>query len=199
MVPFATPSRRVGLALVVIAAVFVGIAHPSVNDLPGFSDHTGPTEASVTSLERVEAGCAEQVATRGSTSLSGGDYEKVTFIETARTDADLSARVERTSPLGADLSTFRVQVDSHTEGPANGSCETGVLYRIEIETSGGSPEGLLPDAHGTRVLWIQNGAVDGCSSSTTSPLDAECNRFVSGPVDRTWANATSGTTADATS
>jgi hypothetical protein len=190
MVPFATPSRRVGLALLVIAAAFVGLAQPSVNDLPGFSDHTGPTEASVTSLERIETGCADEVATRGSTSLTGGNYEKVTFVETARTDADLSARVERTSPAGTDLSTFRVHVESHADGPANESCETGVLYRIEIETSGGSPEGFLPDAYGTRILWLQNGAVDGCSSSVTSPLDAECNRFMTDSVDRTWANAT---------
>jgi len=190
MVPIATPSRRVGLALVVVAAVFVGLAHPSVNDLPGFSDHTGPSEASVTSLERVESGCAETVATRGSTSISGGNYEQVGFVETARTDADLSARVERTSPEGADLSTFRVHVDSHAAGPANDTCETGVLYRITVETSGGSPAGFLPDAHGTRVLWLENGAVDGCSSSITSPLDAECDRFMTDSVDRTWANAT---------
>lgn len=191
MVPFATPSRRVGIALVVVGLVLVGITHPSVNDLPGFSDHTGPTAASVTNLERIETGCADDVATRSRSTTSGGTYEKVTFVRTERADADLSAWVERTSPRGTDLSTFRVHVDSHASGPANETCDTGVLYRIEVTTSGGSPQGIFADAYGTRVLWLENGAVSGCSASVTSPLDAECERFQadSGP-DRTWANAT---------
>jgi hypothetical protein len=191
MVPISTERIGVGLALLVIVLFLVGVAHPSVNDLPGFSDHTGPTEASVTNLERIQSGCAEEVATRSSGTTSGGTYEQVGFVRTERTDAALSSWVERTSPRGADLSTFRVHVDSHADGPANGSCETGVLYRIEVTTSGGSPEGIFADAHGTRVLWLENGEVDGCSASVTSPLDAECDRFYADSrADRVWANAT---------
>ena len=59
MVPIASPSRRVGIAMLVVV-LFVAVAQPSVNDLPGFSDHTGPTEMEVTEFERLEAGCADR-------------------------------------------------------------------------------------------------------------------------------------------
>lgn len=191
MVPLRTERLGAAIALLVVVAFLVGVTHPSVNDLPGFSDHTGPTEAQVTNLERVAAGCADDVATRGSSSTSGGTYEKLTFVETGRADAGLSAWVERTSPLGTDLSTFRVHVDTHATGPANESCDVGILYRITVQTSGGSPEGIFPDAYGTRILWLENDRVTGCSASLTSPLDAECERFdADSRPDRTWANAT---------
>jgi len=192
MVP-SIPSRRTAAALLVVALFVVGLAQPSVNDLPGFSDHTGPTELEVTAFERVEAGCADAVATRARRTTGGGGYERLAFVRTGSADADLSARVERTSPRGADLSTFRVHVDAHPQppalDPANGTCAVGVLYRIRLNASGGSPEGFLPDAHGTRVLWLENGGYAGCSASVTSPLDAECDRFVATTPTRTWANA----------
>jgi hypothetical protein len=192
MVPIATPSRRVGIALLIIAVVVVGASDVSVNTLPGFSDHTGPSEMEITEFERVDSGCADDLSSfRGTRSGPGGTYTKHTFIRTEDADADLSAWVERTSPPGADLSTFRVHVDSHHEGPANETCDTGVLYRITINGSGGSPEGFLPDAHGTRILWLENGRFAGCSGSVTSPLESGCQRFVDQP-ERTWANATDG-------
>ena len=188
MVP--RPTRR-RVAVVALAALVLGLVlGQSVNALPGFSDHTGPTEMRVTSFDRVDAGCAEEVATRSRSSSGGGNYTKVAFIRTADVDANLSARVERTSPAGADLSAFRVHVDSHHEGPANGACETGVLYRITITPAGGSGEGLVPDAHGTRVLWLENGEYAGCSASLTSPLEDGCRRFrgAEGGPRRVWAN-----------
>jgi hypothetical protein len=192
VVPLRTESKVASIALLVIALFLIGVTHPTVNDLPGFSDHTGPTEADVVHLERIESGCAETVATRSSSSTGGGTYERVAFVETERADADLGAWVERTSPTGTDLSTFRVHVDTHATGPANESCETGILYRIELTTSGGSPEGIFPDAHGTRVLWLENGRVSSCSASITSPLDAECDRFYADDWGtKTWANASS--------
>jgi hypothetical protein len=64
-----------------------------------------------------------------------------------------------------------------------------VLFVVVAQPSGGSPAGLLPDAHGTRVLWYEDGDLAGCSSSVTSPLDSECPRFSGLQLDRTWANA----------
>lgn len=198
-------SERLKTALLVAALLGLAVASAepgAVNALPGFSDHTGPTEMEVTTLERLDSGCADEVATYASGSASSGNYTQVSFVETGDRDADLSAWTERTSPPGADLSTFRVHVESHSraEGddadvdsradtPANASCKVGVQYRIEVTTSGGSPEGFLPDAHGTRILWLENGDYAGCSGSYTSPLRSDCQRFEAGP-DRTWANAT---------
>ncbi|QZP36381.1 hypothetical protein [Halobaculum magnesiiphilum] len=179
------------LVAVALLAFAVGaVVGPSVNALPGFSDHTGPSELRVTEFERLDAGCAEDVATYSSGSFDAGNYSQVDFIETGDTDANLSAWTERTSPPGTDLSTFRVHVDSRHEGPTNASCETGVLYRITVTPSGGSPEGLIPDAHGTRIQWMENGEFAGCSASYTSPLDGRCPGATD--PDRSWANATAG-------
>lgn len=191
MVPFATPSRRIGIALLLIAIVVVGVTHPSVNDFPGFSDHTGPTRMSVTNFERLDSGCADDVAKYAESQVGPyGKHTRTSFIETGDPDANLSVSTERTSVRGADLSTFRVAVESHGRGNAsNASCVLGVQYRLTVQTSGGSPAGLVPDAYGTRILWLENGRYDGCTGSVTSPLDAECRRFRDDP-QRTWANAT---------
>lgn len=170
---------RVGIALLVIMVIVVGMAQPSVNDLPGFSDHTGPTEMRVTEFERLESGCEEDVSSRRSGSSGGGNYTQLSFIPTASPDTTLSAWTERTSPDGADLSTFRVHVEALNDTEAtNTSCRMGVLYRLTVSTSGGSPPGFLPDSHGTRILWLQNDQYSGCTASVTSPLDAECQRFL---------------------
>ncbi|WP_135830374.1 hypothetical protein [Halorussus halobius] len=192
-------SKNVLLVAALLGLAVAGAEPGAVNALPGFSDHTGPTEMAVASLERLDSGCADEVATYAGGSASGGNYSQVSFVETGDSEANLSAWVERTSPPGADLSTFRVHVESHprtdpdadhvVDASANDSCDVGIQYRIEVTTGGGNPEGILPDDHGTRVLWLENGEYAGCSASHTGSLRAQCHRFDSAP-DRTWANAT---------
>jgi hypothetical protein len=160
--------------------------------LPLVSDGTGPTEIEVTALDRLDAGCREDVATYAS-SRNGpnGSYAQTTFIETGARDANLSAWAERTSPLGADYSTFRVYVDSDRTGPANETCEVGVQYRLEYRTSGGTDDGLVPDESGVSITRVENGAYDGCSSSGEGRwADAGCPRVPDEHPPRTWANAT---------
>ncbi|UIO99831.1 hypothetical protein Hbl1158_00180 [Halobaculum sp. CBA1158] len=182
-------STRRLVAVALLALAVGAVVGPSVNALPGFSDHTGPEELRVTEFERLDSGCAEDVATYASSSFDAGNYSRVTFIETADTDANLSAWTERTSPAGTDLSTFRVHVESRHEGSTNVTCDTGVVYRITVTPDGGSPEGLIPDAHGTRIQWMENGAYAGCSGSYTSPLDGRCPGATDPAADRAWANA----------
>ena len=193
MVPHSAKLKTLLLVSLLFGLALTGGEPGTVNALPGFSDHTGPTEIAVVSFERLDSGCEDDVATYSGGSVSGGNYSQVTFIETGDPDANLSAWAERTSPQGADLSTFRVHVESRdgTGERTDDSCETGVQYRIEVATSGGSPEGVLPDAHGTRILWLENGEYAGCSVSVTSPLRGDCRRFTDdeSPV-REWANAT---------
>ena len=187
--------RHEWVALAILVLFAFGVVQPSVNDLPGVSDHTGPTEMSVTEFERLDSGCADTVADYASSGLGpNGTHERTTFVETGDPDADLSVSTVRTSPPGADLSTFRVHVESHgddvvTAATANESCRLGVQYRLVVQTSGGSPEGFLPDAHGHRIRWLENGEYAGCSGSVTSPLESGCERFRE-PPERTWANAT---------
>ncbi|WP_276272689.1 hypothetical protein [Haloarcula litorea] len=178
--------RRRSLLAVAVAALLLAAAGPSVNALPGFSDHTGPTELRVASFERAGAGCAEEFQYAAS-STGGGRIASSGTVTAAGPDADLSVWTERTSPPGADLSTFRVHLDTHGGNEAATDCETAVGYRLSLTLTGGSDEGLLPDAHGYRVLWLENGRYAGCSASVTSPLSSGCQRFAERP-DRAWAN-----------
>lgn len=183
------PRRRHLLVLIFLAGVVVVLFQPSPALIPGISDHTGPTEMRVESLERLDAGCQDRVSTYAKSSVSGGDHTRVSFVPTERTDASLGVWTERTSPTGADLSTFRVHIETQSTGEPNESCQTGILYEVTVSTSGGQPAGIVPDAYGSRILWLENGRYAGCSGGATSPLDIECDRFRD-RIERTWANAT---------
>lgn len=212
-------SRRALLLLCGVAAVGVVLFAWPASPISIVDDEPAPAELSVSSFERLETGCADDVATFARSSQGNGSYTRVSFVETGNETAALSARAERTSPAGASLRTFRVYVDAaghsqqmpgqsrertdqsreRTEQPressgqsqANGSCRMGVLYRIELSYDRGSSGGLLSGDDGTRVLWLENGAYSGCSASTSGSLDDECRRFTRDrQSDRTWANAT---------
>ena len=188
-------AKRALLVIVALCAFFV-VGHPdSVNRAPFFADHTGPSALTVRSFERIDSGCREAVGTYAGSSIGNGSYSQTTFVETGDPNADLSARVERVSPDGADLSVFHVYVESHSAAnvtaTTNSSCRLGVQYRIELTPSGGSPAGLLPDAHGTQIRWYENGEHAGCTGSFTSPLRSRCPGLGSEEPERTWANATS--------
>lgn len=189
MVPIS--SRREIILIVAFVSITAVMVTGSVNALPLFSDYTGPSRLTVTDIDQLETGCEEEVATYTRTTSGNGSYTKTAFIETGTESANLSAWTERTSPRGADLSTFRVHIESHGVMEQNPPCKIGVQYRIRLSTNGGSPGGVLPDAHGTRILWIENGRYSGCTASVTSPLKAECHRFIGedSPA-KTWANAT---------
>lgn len=190
MVPLSPDRRVVLVALAILALAAAGMG--SINALPLFSDDTGPTEIRVSGLERLDAGCKEDVATYArSQNGPNGTYTQVSFIETGSRDANLSAWAERTSPERADFSTFRVYVDSHRTGPANDTCDVGVQYRLEVTTSGGTGDGLLPDASGSRILFLENGRYSGCSAGGEGKYsDAGCAQFGLDDPQRTWANAT---------
>ena len=188
----AMPSPRWRTVLVAAALLaLVALSAGSINALPLFSNDTGPTDIDVVSLERLDAGCEDEIATYASSHNGpNGTYRTTSFIETGSVDADLAAHAERTSHEQADFSTFRVYVESYRDGPANETCDVGIQYRLEVQTSGGSDGGLLPDASGVRVLFLENGRFSGCSSAGSGPYsDGGCNEFLTQPPTRTWANA----------
>lgn len=188
MVPAASRQRL--LLACCLAVVLLGLFVLPASPLALTGDDSEAPRLSVSSLERLDAGCADDVGTYASSKSGGGGYTKVSFIETGNKTANLSARTERTSPVGADLSTFRVYVDSSGEGRQNSSCTMGVQYRIELDHDPAESGGILSGDEGTRVLWLENGAYTGCSSTTTGSLDAECGRFLKqGTGSLTWANS----------
>ncbi|SIR13828.1 hypothetical protein SAMN05421858_1562 [Haladaptatus litoreus] len=149
----------------------------------------------ITEFERLDSGCVDEMRQYASSSTGGGNLTDVGTIRTNSADANISVWTERTSPEGADMSTFRVHVDSESNGSED-ACQTAVRYRLTLELSGGSPEEFLPDAHGHRVLWLENGKYSGCSASVTSPLESECHRFRSdAQPERTWANTSVSSTS----
>jgi len=183
-------SRKRLLLVCSLAVVLVGLVVVPASPLSLTGDDSEAPRLSVSSLERLDAGCADDVANFASSKSGGLGYTKVSFIETGNETANLSARTERTSPVGADLSTFRVYVDSTGEAPRNSSCTMGVQYRIELDHDPAPSGGILSGEEGTRVLWLENGDYIGCSSTTTGSLDAECGRFLlEEDTDLTWANS----------
>lgn len=182
--------RKALLAVALLGVLWLGLADGSVNDLPGFSDATGPQTMTVESFERLDSGCLDEVSDYSS-SRSGpdGQFAYVSTIETEQADADLRVWTERTSPPGADLSSFRVHVESASRGTGNESCQTGVQYRLVLNTSDRGAAGLLPDDSGVRILRLENGEFAGCTGGYTGGLDGRCQY----PMDRpeyVWANAT---------
>lgn len=147
-----------------------------------------PAQLSVASFEQLETGCREDVATYATGSHGNGSYTQVSFIETGTETANISARTERTSPVGADLTTFRVYIDSAEQPQENTSCTMGVQYRLELTYDQAASNGLLSGDDGTRVLWLENGEYSGCDSTTSGSLDAECHRFMTdNQSNKTWA------------
>lgn len=155
------------------------------------SEEPEPAQLSVASFEQLETGCKDDVATYAAGSHGNGSYTRVSFIETGTETANLSARTERTSPVGADLTSFRVYIDSTGQPQENTTCTMGVQYRVDLTYDQGSSDGFLSGDDGTRVLWLENGAYNGCSSTTSGSLESECHRFVNNShSDRTWTNTT---------
>jgi hypothetical protein len=172
--------------------VFAFSLLPSVNALPLFSNGTGPTDIEITDLDRIDAGCRDDVGDYAS-SRNGpdGTFEMTTFVETGSRGANLSAWAERTSPLGTDYSTFRVYVESDPAGSTNESCEVGIQYHLEYQVSGGSDDGLLADASGYSIVHVENGDYHGCTSSGSGRFaDGGCPMRPYDHPPRTWANAT---------
>jgi hypothetical protein len=195
------PSRRT-VALVLVTALATLLLAGSVNSLPGFSDHTGPADLTVTQFERTGTGCGELDLDGSDVPEPDSTYERNGMIRVADRDANLSVGVERVSVPGADLSRFRVSVESHHDGSGASTCDDPVVgYRVVLEPSGGSPPGLLPDAHGVQVTYLENGEFAGCSGaySGIDPAAVDACGPTVGEEPRTWANATDATdAADAT-
>lgn len=188
MVP-ATSRQRL-LLVSGIAIVLIGLFLLPASPLSLTGEESETPRLTVSSLERIEAGCADDVATYASSQSGNGEYTKVSFIETGNKTANLTVRAERTSPVGADLSTFRVYVDSAGQTQQNTSCTMGIQYRLELDYDPAYSNGILSGDDGTRVLWLENGRYDGCSSTTSGSLDAECGRFLrEGDTAVIWANS----------
>jgi len=185
-------AQTAALSAVAFALGMVAVTSGGIYALPLISDDTGPTDIEITDLERLDAGCREHVATYAS-SRNGpnGTDERTSFVETGVRNATLSAWAERTSPLGADYSTFRVYVESQRQGPASDSCDVGIQYRLEYRTSGGTGDGLVPDESGHSITHVENGEDSGCSAGGAGRwADAGCPRRADDRPPRTWANAT---------
>ncbi len=185
MVP-ASSGRTVLLVCCLVAGLLVAFAWPA-SPLSLVADEPEPASLHVEEFEIIDSGCADDVATHAMGKTGGGGYESVSFVETGTRSPNLSVRTERTSSPGADLESFRVYIDSQGEPRENASCTLGAQYRVELDYDRGEP-----DAEGTRVLYLENGEYEGCSSSASGSIETECHRFTYDQQhsNRTWANAT---------
>lgn len=90
----------------------------------GLSDPPPLSDPQVDRFERTASGCRGTVTPAvGTTVGTGGRFASFGVMDTDSPDADLAMGITRTSPDGARVTTYRVDLSSHT---ASGSDAHGV-------------------------------------------------------------------------
>lgn len=159
--------RQVLVAVIVTSALFVGAAYAT--DAGPFEPDPPEPTPEVNSLAVTDRGCRGEIRSfAASKSGAGGTNVYRGVVETASPDAQLTAKVARTSPENADIVTYRAVV--RTIEPSNGtmSCKGEIAYRLEIN----APSGVT----GKRVAVYLNGRIAHCSAGSNGPSPG-CHRL----------------------
>ena len=159
--------RQVLVAVVATSALFVGAAYAT--DAGPFEPDPPEPIPEVDSLTVTDRGCRGEIRSfAASKSGAGGTNVYRGVVETASPDAELTAKVARTSPENADVVTYRAVV--RTIEPSNGTtaCKGAVAYRLAIDAPGG--------VTGKRVAVYLNGRIAHFSAGSNGP-NPGCNRL----------------------
>ena len=163
-----------GIALLVVAVGGYAVASD------GFSDPPPLDDPRVEQFERTAAGCRGTIHPSGGTTVGpGGRFGSFGVMATDSPDANLAMEITRTSPDGARVTTYRVDLSSHA--PGGNTTDTGVedcagevAYRLN----------LTVDYRETmRVAVYEDGEVASCGGTGCSPIMVDQR-------PRWWANGT---------
>lgn len=149
--------RQVLGAVLATSALFVGAAYAT--DTGPFEPNPPEPTAEVDSLI-IDRGCRGEVQVSAS-SKSGGDNAYQGVIETASPNAELTAKVARTSPEDAKVVTYRAVVQTVESSNESTTCKGEIAYRLEID----APSGVT----GKRVAVYSNGQITHCSGVADGP------------------------------
>lgn len=173
--------RRLLFALALLGASAVGYVAADDDLLYG----SGPTapEPRIVTFAQTDAGCADDVRQFARTQdRPNGTYVFSGTVATRSPNVSLSARAVRTSPPGADVITYRVEMRTHARN-ASADCPGRVAYRLEL---------VAPDGDGgERVAVFLDGNTVACAGGSYSGYSSGCYLVMAEDRPRTvWANGT---------
>ena len=160
------------MVLAIVAAYAAGIG-------PFESDAPKPTPE-ITSFEITDRGCRADVREFSHGRVGpNGSFVHAETLDTASSATELSAQIRRTSPGGAAITTYRLDVQTHEQTPANASCPGRIAYRIEYDAPAGPT--------GVREAVFVDGRLRSCGGSTSGG-DLGCRRLQD-DLTTHWSNA----------
>lgn len=162
-VPDAGGSRwfeEVDTRLLLVGALAVGVAVGAllVGGLPGLEESAPAPE--IESVEVLDAGCHDDVRPWG---MSSSDGIWVSTINNTSKHTEVSAQIRRTSPSGATVAAYRVNLATHNTTAESGECPGRIVYRVEYDAP-------YPDAaDAMRTERYVDGEFHTCGGSTSGP------------------------------
>ena len=179
-------NKKVAAATVLVAAflfVFFGPAFSGIGPSV-FGDGWEEPEPTIETVKVDGSGCHDDI--RGM-SMTSSDGTWMGTVNATSPHTELSAQIRLVSPDRADVTAYRVDVETHnTSAPAPGyNCtadEGAVRYRLEYNAP--YPDGTT----GLRVTRYVDGELWGCGGSTSGP-DLGCARMHA-DVPTHWSNRT---------
>ncbi len=165
----------------VVLILLLAVAAVSLVGFDPFGPDRPMPEPEVTALEITDQGCRSEI--RDFSSSRNGPNG--TFVDAGTVDTEspvekLSARIRRTSPDDAAITTYRVDVRTHTANSTDASCPGRFAYRIEYRAPSGPT--------GNRAALYLDGEIRGCGGGT-SGADIGCHRLMDDDVRTYWSNA----------
>jgi hypothetical protein len=175
-VPVRTVVLLVGSALLAGAVGGYGVAGAGSDG--GLSDPPPLDDPQVERFERTDAGCRSTITPSGGTTVGpGGRFAASGVMDTDSPDSNLAMEITRTSPDGARITTYRVDLSSYAReenATDTEDCAGEVAYRLN----------LTVDYRETmRVAVYEKGEVVSCGGTDCSPVMADKR-------PRWWANGT---------
>lgn len=160
------------LALVLLVGAVTGYAV----GVGAFTDPPPLDEPRVERFERTASGCRGTIDPSGGTTVGpGGRFVSSGVMDTGSPDADLAMEITRTSPDGARITTYRVDLASHAQdGDWNGTCAGEAAYRLNL---------TVDYREAMRVAVYEEGRAASCGGTGCSAVMADEQR-------RWWANGT---------
>ena len=146
-----------------------------------FGDVWEKPQPSIESVEVTRSGCHDDVP---GMSMSSSDGTWISTVNDTSPHTEISAEIRLVSPDRADVTMYRLDVETHKMSAPEYNCSGAVRYEVQYDAP--SPD----DTTGLRVERYLNGELKGCGGSASGP-DIGCDRLHE-DVPTHWSNESDG-------